>query len=192
MKALVEQYQRATGHLAQIASVYEQVYGHTDGDFLEIRSGMTKGVNRRYVPRHFWPLEVTGKDEQAETETFGGNWEGVDWDITVTEVTSRRGRWFRAAATTSDKHRDRLEEGMWGPHSPELTWHQQPLIGFDVSASQVQILAVFLGLDELEAQVTKRSHKEILRAPRSRSPPSRRTARPPPSICPRWPSGKAS
>jgi hypothetical protein len=162
VKALVEQYQRASGHLAQITSVYEQVYTHTEDTFLEIRSGMAKGINRRYVPRHFWPLEVTGKDEHADTESFGGDYEGRDWDIEITEQTSRRGRWFRAAATTSDKYRESLEEEGWGHLRPELTWDYQPLVGFDVSASQIQILSVFLGLNDLETQITRRPHKELL------------------------------
>jgi hypothetical protein len=159
VKALVEQYRRATGHLAQITSVYEQVYAHAGAELLEIRSGMTKGVNRRYVPRHFWPLEVTGNDIVSESETHGGDYDGISWDVEITEQTSRRGRWFRAAAISSEKHRELGEEGLLGGPT---TWDEQPLVGFDVSASQVQILSVLLGLDDLEAQVTRRSHKEIL------------------------------
>jgi len=160
VKALVEQYRRATGHLAQITSVYEQVYAHAGAELLEIRSGMTKGVNRRYVPRHFWPLEVTGKDDTSSSEFSGGFVEGHGWvDVELVEQTTRRGRWFRAAAISSEKHRELGEEGLLGGPT---TWDEQPLVGFDVSASQVQILSVLLGLDDLEAQVTRRSHKEIL------------------------------
>jgi hypothetical protein len=160
VKALVEQYRRATGHLAQIAPVYEQVYAHAETKLLEIRSGMTKGVNRRYIPRHFWPLEVTGKDETSASEFSGGFVDGAGWiDVETVEKASRRGRWFQAAATTSLRYRERIEEDyIAGP----TTWDEQPLVGFDVSASQVQILAVFLGLNELEAQVTRRPHKELL------------------------------
>jgi len=161
VKALVEQYRRATGHLAQITSVYEQVYAHAGRtELLEIRSGMTKGVNRRYVPRHFWPLEVTGKDDLTTSEFSGGFVEGYGLvEVEMVEQTSRRGRWFRAAAISSVRDRERLEEAyVIGP----TTWDEQPLVGFDVSASQVQILSVLLGLDDLEAQVTRRSHKEIL------------------------------
>jgi len=160
VKALVEQYRRATGHLAQITSVYEQVSAHAETELLEIRSGMTKGVNRRYVPRHFWPLEVTGKDEASSSEFSGGFVEGHGWvDVEIVERASRRGRWFRAAAISSARDRERYEEAyVAGP----ITWDEQPLVGFDVSASQVQILSVLLGMDDLEAQVTRRSHKEIL------------------------------
>jgi hypothetical protein len=160
VKALVEQYRRVTGHLAQIASVYDQVYAHSGEDYLEIRTGISKGVNRRYIPRHFWPLEVTGKDLTSSSEFSGGFVEGHGWvDVEIVEQTSRRGRWFRAAATTSLRERERVEEDyVSGP----TTWDEQPLVGFDVSASQVQILSVFLGLDDLEAMVTRRPHKELL------------------------------
>lgn len=160
VKALVEQHRRVTGHLTQVAPVYESVYAHATEDLLEIRSGMSKGMNRRYIPRHFWPLEVTGKDTTTDVVDAGvGYIDGSAVEFEISDETSRRGRWFQAAAISRVKHRERLEEAYGaGP----TTWDQQPLVGFDVSASQVQILAVFLGLDELEAQVTRRSHKELL------------------------------
>jgi hypothetical protein len=164
VKALVERHRRATGHLAQITSVYAQVHDHAADDLLEIRAGMMRGINRRYVPRHFWPLEVTGKDRE-DVVVDGGTYDVEGYgevEIEVSERSSRRGRWFKAASTVGYRARDRWIEEYGGSDEDPRMWNIQPLVGFDVSASQVQILSVFLGMTELEAQVTQRPHKDIM------------------------------
>jgi hypothetical protein len=154
IKALVTQYQKATGHLTQAGAVYEPVYDRADDGLIEVRTGIRKGVNRRYIATHFWPLEVTQKDrltEAADSEAY--DMDGHE----MLEHSSRRGRWFRAAATKGRYERENFVD--W--HEPE-SWEIQPLIGFDVSASQVQILSIFLGMQELEEKVTRRPHKELM------------------------------
>src|SRR5262249_8783385 len=78
-------------------------------------------------------------------------------------VTSRRGRLFRAAASgLEDRYAD---DGF----VDDFAGDRRPLVGVDVSASQVQILAVFLGLRDLEDMFQGRRYWDV--------PPERALAR---------------
>jgi hypothetical protein len=151
----------ARAHFAQVESVREHLQeletaGRIEDGYVEIKSGHYKIINRRYQPSHFWPVEVTGKDIDEELVEMHG---GDDWEIEEWRTTSRRGRLFRAAATSSARSREIAQEE--DPTYPrEWLGDRQPLTGIDVSSSQLQMLAVFLGLKDLETEVTRRSFKE--------------------------------
>jgi len=156
----------ARAHFAEVKGIRERLQelegaGTITDGYAEIKSGHYKIVNRRYQPAHFWPVEVTGKDVREElVETFGGEVDGASWEIEKWQATSRRGRLFKAAATASPRLREKAEDD---PEYPS-EWLEDPqrLAGTDVSSSQLQILAVFLGLEDLEAEVTKRSFWQTL------------------------------
>lgn len=166
VRALYEQYQSANGQFLQIKDIREQLQrlgaaGRVTGDSVEIRSGFSKVVNRRYHPLHFWPVEVSGKDVREELVAVQG---GEDWELETWELASRRGRWFSADAISSSDKRARTVERLFPEVDPTDARFRdcQPLVGFDVSSSQLQILAVLLGLADLEAEVTTQSFKEVL------------------------------
>jgi hypothetical protein len=131
----------------------------SDTVVLAVRSGFYKVVNRRYQPSHFWPVEVPGKDFLTERlETYVVDPEsGLEAEHWLT--TSRRGRLFKADATTSRRAREIAEEDPAYPR--EWLEDRQRLTGIDVSASQLQILAVLLGLKEIEATLVKAPFKEV-------------------------------
>jgi len=172
VKALKEEYKRhtrAVGQIRQLEAISKRLDDletegrETDG-LVKIRSGFKQIITKRYHSTNFWPLEVTGKDEQSETV------ESYDYDETgpfeVLENASRRGRWFLADAISSPNERARRAERAFPDPIPdeEQLRDRQPLVGFDVSSSQVQILSIFLGLTDIEAKVTKTPFKEILAA----------------------------
>lgn len=97
-------------------------------EWVPIKTGFYRLLNRRYQPTHFWPLVVSTKlDPPRQIKN-------------VVEETSQRSRWFASAD---------LNQELSDP--PLAIWS---LTGFDVSSSQTQILAVLLGLDELERHAT--------------------------------------
>ena len=162
--ALVDEYDAARGHLSALAAIERQLKTATpDADgYIKIRSAFRKLVNRRYQSVHFWPTEITGKAlqndllDEAEPDS-----ELQDGAVQVGRralyaKTSRRGRWFSAAATGiefQDRYRGFVDD--WaGDH--------RPLFGIDVSSSLVQVQAVFLGLRDLEARASRQPFKEML------------------------------
>jgi hypothetical protein len=160
---LVEEYDQVAGQFRQMKPIsdrlaeIEAVGGLDEQGEVEIRSRFAKLSNRRYQSMDFWPTEVSGKDVQSEGVA---EHEGVE----IVRKTSRRGRLFRIGASRSAEERERREKGyvMEGFYAdwPELH-DRQDLVGVDVSASQLQILAVFLGITKLEAQLQERPYKEI-------------------------------
>lgn len=110
-----------------------------------IRSEFVLTVNRRYQAKNFWPSEVTGKDFQEDKIAFAIPdfiWTALG---KVPEEWSRRGRWFRVQLTGATGAR------RWAP-----------LAGMDISSSQIQVLAAFLGLRDLEERASKTPFKELL------------------------------
>lgn len=136
--------------LAHMARTYPSAWS---ADGLLIRSRFRKTVNRRYQAEDFWPTEVPGKGARTDIVELTP----IDQGLIVTEVRwSDRGRWFRAAP------RPPLPSSV--PSIVEEYFHDDrvPLVGTDVSASQVQILAVFLGLQKLERNIAERPFKELM------------------------------
>lgn len=112
--------------------------------YLKIRSGHYKLMNRRYQAANFWPTEVTTRDSRDDVGV-ATDIRGVG-DLVVWMSAASRGRWFRAPTD----------------YQPDWIGDRLPLYSADVSASQIQILAVFLGLEQLETAVTERSLKTFL------------------------------
>src|SRR5262249_28056410 len=130
---------------------------------IAVRSAFYKLVNRRYQSAHFWPSEISGKDVIAEWEPAperppnGAGEPRRFYGSGQTTTTSRRGRFFAVAATGLE---DTFDEEYY--FTDDFAGDKRPLVGVDVSASQFQILAVFLGIEELEAQLKERALKEVL------------------------------
>jgi hypothetical protein len=114
--------------------VYEQLRTGKPRGLLEIgnvvvliKSRFFRAINRRFHAAHFWPECVSGKLDQMD------RWESLARHLRrrVREKTSPRDRWF-------------------GFPDPHYGFEGARLDGRDVSSSQTQILAILLGLDELE------------------------------------------
>ncbi len=161
VRLLLDVYDKKSAHLAQELEVRDQLQtlGITEG-LVEIRSGFFQINERRYYPAHFWPLEVTKKDERTDVVD---RFEQDDIEVEIIEQTSRRGRWFRARSGRSAIEHTRAIERAWPEvdESDPALQEIQPLVGYDVSSSQLQILAVLLGHRELEEQLRQQSIKVI-------------------------------
>jgi hypothetical protein len=169
VKKLVAEYDTLYGQLNQLQATRNHLRelnadGKVDAEgHIKVKSGFYKLVNRRYQSAHFWPTEVTGKDVIVEREpaperpsSVAGE-PGHLYGSGLTTTTSRRGRFFRVAETGLEHTFD--DEYYF---TDDFAGHTRPLVGVDVSASQFQILAAFLGIDKLEAQLAERAFKEIL------------------------------
>ena len=93
-----------------------------------IKSGFVRLINRRYQPTHFWPLSVSPKPWKEDWEE--------DEDIEPSVPDSFRERWFQYGGLPWE------EDNYDVPHLK--------LVGLDISSSQTQILAAFVGLKDLE------------------------------------------
>src|SRR5207245_2219461 len=118
--------------------------------------------NRRYQSADFWPTEISGKPITRRTRVLAeprGRFSGLSVD------TTRRGRLFLAAAARPDAGRT-LATGINKLRplggDPIAALKRIPLVGVDVSSSQVQILAVFLGLTDLEDLFKGRRYWDIV------------------------------
>jgi hypothetical protein len=164
---LVEEYDQMAGQFRQMKPISDRLTeikgaGRLDFDGeVEIRSRFAKLSNRRYQSLDFWPTEVSGKDVQSEVIGVS-----EQYDAAFRRTTSRRGRLFRIGASRSLSARWQAIRRLEAPAAlmpedfPDLA-DRQDLVGVDVSASQLQILAVFLGITKLEAQLQERPYKEI-------------------------------
>ncbi len=172
IKDLVDEYDSINGQFLQVEEVREQLKaldaaGQSTDHCVEIKSGFYKLHNRRYQHVNFWAAEVTKEDVRQEmiAEAIAGGTVTIDengrrWrelgSPAVWERSSRRGRWFRVAATGLEFEDRYVEQGF----ADDYAGPRRPLVGFDVSSSQVQILAVFCGLDALEKQL-RQEHLKI-------------------------------
>jgi hypothetical protein len=93
---------------------------------LPIRTTYFRDINRRWHAADFWPLHVSGNLD-ARRPAAG--------PLVSAVRTSQRERWFSCHPGPGD---------IGGMQS------KRPLGGLDVSSSQAQIVAVFLGLEDLE------------------------------------------
>jgi hypothetical protein len=125
VRCLFEQYDTARRHGQVFQRVYERVAD--DGKGLEeIHSAFRRLVNRRYQPFHFWPTYVTSKDRSQLRDN-----EDVEIEASAeNKLESYRSRWFKGKDPDTGKPCN--------------------LAGFDISSSQMQIIAVFMGDEDLE------------------------------------------
>ncbi|MBI4381965.1 MAG: hypothetical protein HY574_12350 [candidate division NC10 bacterium] len=99
VRELLVRYDRARTHLGTFQEVYEQVTPGTVGvprrslrksptgrQYVDIRTGFCKIINRRYQPTHLWPTFVTSKNTRRE-ERQG---------LSESDCESYRQRWFKA------------------------------------------------------------------------------------------------
>jgi hypothetical protein len=112
---------------------------------VQVKSAFYRLTNRRYQPRHFWPSEARTELDWKELEPephplYGPRlWRPLR--------TSARTRWWAAEGLDADASREREIE----QREDTEVLGVNDLVGVDVSSSGTQILAVLLGLDELEA-----------------------------------------
>jgi hypothetical protein len=169
---LVEEYDTVSAHFKQLKAVRDRLQsieaaGRAVDGHVEIKSAFRKLINRRYQSVNFWPTEVTTKDVReeiiAEPEEDGPVVDGrrrIGSRNPVWALSSRRGRWFSAAATGL-QHHERYD-GL--AFEDDFGGVRRPLVGVDVSASQLQVLAVLCGLTDLEAELRQRSFWKALAA----------------------------
>src|SRR5262249_4880561 len=118
--------------------------GEPQPNIVQVKSGFYRLINRRYQPRHFRPSEARTELDWKEPEPgarpapsyrgYGPRYERIWRPL----LTSARARWW----VIEGGHPDFDEDG--------LKTCQVDLVGVDVSSSGTQILAVLLGLEELE------------------------------------------
>jgi len=148
VRRLLAAYDRARGIVTQFEGVRVCLRGlkpsalvmERERTYVPIRSGFFRAHNRRFHATHFWPEQVSGNLDQAEHIA----------EKLLTIRTSPRGRWFEFVTHIDD---------------PAALDHDGTgnLIGVDVSSSQTQVLASFLGIPQLEAIAGgKKPFKEFL------------------------------
>jgi hypothetical protein len=163
--ALVAEYDKVNGQFLQMRGVRDQLAEIDDErEEIKVRSRFYKLSNRRYQSRDFWPTEVSGKKSTEQTVVVGEYEELDGRPVELKRTTSRRGRFFRIDASVSREERERLER--WAERADEiipagLLADRQDLVSVDVSGSQIQILAVFLGLRDLEKKLRTIPYKEL-------------------------------
>ena len=141
LKDLLGDYDRARTlvsdyrHVATKVRTYREHHGgdQTPVQYIPIKSGFYRIINRRYQPTHFWPTFVSARNLEPDDPRI----EFEDEQI----LTSYRERWFRV----EDRETRNIAK----------------LVGLDVSSSQTQILAILLNLRELETQ-TQRGWKKVM------------------------------
>jgi hypothetical protein len=168
---LRNEYRALKGDALAMAALAEQVVRsrvveQTDPDgWVEIKCGFYKHATRRFQARHAWPAEITGRD--VRREVLGYHYGGDHGDIEEARIASRRGRWFRVAASVGPEERwrrYRALERQWPEadlDDPRLD-DVQDLVEYDISGSQPQILAVLMGLREVEHGLSKTSFKTLV------------------------------
>jgi hypothetical protein len=145
---LIETYDRAVGLTANLRDVVERV---GDAGELLIQSRHTRVINRRIHPVDFWPVEAPAKvrpwDEEIEDHDLDwddlahGDWRrreiAARWRWFLFQLIQRNGKGEGQVLLTDPKGK-----GQWVDY--------RPMVGADVSSSQTQILALLLGIDDLE------------------------------------------
>src|SRR5262249_6599313 len=133
----IEQFQAVAHHLetGDLPLVSQPVF--PPRSLITIKSGFYRAINRRFHATHFWPEYVSGKLDQTVRRELRNPSGGTP--LPFTTKTSARDRWFS--------------------FPPPPVAGKFGLRGFDVSSSQIQIAAVFLGLDTLEAEAREESFK---------------------------------
>jgi hypothetical protein len=123
VRSLLEEFDTARRHQKVFGDVYKKVEGMAGLE--EIHSSFRRLINRRYHPLQFWPSNVTSKNRGQDDE---------DDDIDApseSSLESYRSRWFKGKDPQTGK--------------------PCQLAGFDISSSQMQIIAVFMVDDKLES-----------------------------------------
>jgi hypothetical protein len=160
VKSLIEEYDDIDGQIRQMQGVCQQLREIDSApQEIEIRSRYYKVSNRRYQNADFWPPEVSGEDATKQNLILAeplGRFPGLSVD------TTRRGRLFLVAATRPRSLATSINRLRPLGGDPIAAGKRVPLVGVDVSSSQVQILAVFLGLSDLEALFTGRRYWDIV------------------------------
>lgn len=135
VRTLLEEYDAAVLHQVVFRNVAEQVRGLTG--LHAIHSGFRRVLTRRYQPLHFWPTYVTSKiyvPTKSKESTHHGGDETPRNPPAEQVLESYREKWFK------------VKDGETGEVCS--------LAGYDISSSQMQIIAVFLGDDKLEEATT--------------------------------------
>ena len=141
---------RANDFVRTYRATMNQLKPVTHSSPLRINSEFYRAVNRRYHPTAMWPTYVSNKERTVDGgDAEEGNAEGrIDADLVASlddededqDQKSYRRRWFKARHPISG---ERCE-----------------LVGIDVSSSQTQIVATFLGSAALE-QDTMRTGRSV-------------------------------
>ncbi len=137
VRSLLDEYDLIQSHLNEYRHLYEQVRNN-DGQ-KPIRCSFTRLINRRYQPLHFWSTYVTSKNNSPLDDRLESYIHSED------EFNSYRKRWFKSINSKTGKICE--------------------LVGYDISSSQTQIIAILLGIEQLKKVAmgeSGRSFKEIM------------------------------
>jgi hypothetical protein len=176
-------YNSLKGRLASMTAIRDQLEerGVIDKEYVEIKSAFYKHRTRRFQAVNVWPSEVSSSDEvavpltpedQAAIVKARAPWPPemlarlglspersrrvrYDYgDALPTEfAVPQRVRWFHAPPWFNPEF-DKASE--WDPDATE--W----FCGHDISGSQAQILAVLMGLDDVEKQLHAVPFKKLV------------------------------
>jgi hypothetical protein len=149
-------YNSRHGRLQSMRAIYGELRerGIADRKDVEIKSTFYKHTTRRFQAENVWPSEASsGRDEitALPPDLQSGFFDGVEWHgerppastAPPTEyVIPQRVRWFKAR--------------------PDADGKPVSLIGLDVSGSQAQILAVLMGLRDVEEELRDMPFKRIV------------------------------
>jgi hypothetical protein len=148
---------------AQYCGVRDELLRRGLSGDIVVRSRFARLINRRFSSVDVWPMHVPAKEGPWE-ETFpaeptvrvpGSRRRRVGHPA-LGEVSSPRGRWFRF------QHAIMQQDAITQEDDP--VEFSENLRGVDVSASQTAILAILLGLEQLEAITSERSFNAFLAA----------------------------
>lgn len=128
VEMLLDQYDVARQHLSMFAHVYYRVQRKSGVKL--IRSKFCRLISKRFQPVHMWPTYVTSKNGFEEQQS--GDVGNTKMAHNEASLASYRARWFCAPADVNGKN--------------------QKLVGFDISSSQMQIIATLLGDSVLESE----------------------------------------
>jgi hypothetical protein len=97
-KELRAEYNKLLGRLRQVEAIARQIDAHSEKlderGHLEIKTAYYKTRSRRFQPRHFWPTEVSSKEDAepavlSDAEVFWSDTENDEIELPDTEVAER-------------------------------------------------------------------------------------------------------
>jgi hypothetical protein len=175
-------YNSLKGRLASMTAIRDQLRerGVLDHEYVELKSSFYKHRTRRFQTVNVWPSEASSGDATVEpltpemqeamvraraplppaiTSAFPSLRDSTrmqyDHGVALPTVFAvpQRVRWFKAPAWFNPEFD---KESEWDPSEHE--W----FAGHDISGSQAQILAVFMGLHDIEKQLRETPFKKLV------------------------------
>jgi hypothetical protein len=147
------------GRLRSMEAIYEQLKKRKLlGDYVPLKSAYYKHPTRRFQARNVWPSEQSTSRELLDVLSVPRH-AVVDGkvariaDTAFVATTPQRIRWYKV----------RRAAPSLAINDPEVSsWDYDNLTGLDVSGSQAQILAVIMGLRDVERDLREAPFKKLV------------------------------